>query len=413
MDNVTHTLAGLLLAESASQLRLRLTGVESSPRFRTTAAVVGAIAANFPDSDLLYTGIGADRLSYMLQHRGYTHTVVVAVLSAFLLWALTIAWWRWRARANPDRADSTWTLGLVMTCMLSHLALDWTNSYGVHLFWPFDNRWRYGDFVFIIEPWLWVVSIPALFFASQRRLSRVLLSLALGAVLAVAWRVSFVSTGTAIALTAGSVISIFVSRALLPGPRAGMAVAGWVLVTLVMAAGATAARLATLQAMRSADMTSQILDVVVSPLPANPFCASVITVERSRRSYRVMTARVSAAPNMTPASLCRSRDDAAPAFVKSSRPSTAAVQWDREWSAPAIELRVLARESCPARAALRFLRVPVWIATRDSSMILGDARYGGGSGSSFSDVTVPSRSAACPAGIPPWTPPRTDVIGGG
>jgi hypothetical protein len=39
MDNVTHSLAGLLLAESAVQLRARGEGDLPSPRFRAVAAV--------------------------------------------------------------------------------------------------------------------------------------------------------------------------------------------------------------------------------------------------------------------------------------------------------------------------------------------------------------------------------------
>ena len=71
----------------------------------------------------------------------------------------------------------------------SHLVLDWTNSYGVHPFWPFDDRWRYGDAVFIVEPWLWVVSVPALVAASSARTVRGLLSLVLLGGVVLAWRV--------------------------------------------------------------------------------------------------------------------------------------------------------------------------------------------------------------------------------
>ena len=32
---------------------------------------------------------------------------------------------------------------------LLHLGMDFLNSYGVHPFWPIQNRWVYGDSVFI------------------------------------------------------------------------------------------------------------------------------------------------------------------------------------------------------------------------------------------------------------------------
>jgi hypothetical protein len=69
MDNVTHTLAGLLLAEGALALRRGRTGREPSGRLRTVAAVVGAVGANLPDADVLYTTAVGDPLAYLLHHR--------------------------------------------------------------------------------------------------------------------------------------------------------------------------------------------------------------------------------------------------------------------------------------------------------------------------------------------------------
>lgn len=411
MDNVTHSLAGLVLAESAVQLRAHRSGAAPSPRFRTVAAISSMLAANLPDADLFYTGVGGDRLAYMLHHRGHTHTVVIAVVGAVLLWAVASAAWRWRARVAPARDDLHWLFGLLLVATLSHLALDWTNSYGVHPFWPFDNGWRYGDAVFIVEPWFWAVTVPALVAATRYRSARALLSIILVAGLVLAWRVDLVSARAAAALTAGAVVSVALARLLRPGPRVAVAVAAWLAVTLTMAAGSAAAQRVVERAVRVADPAAELLDVVVSPLPANPACASVITVERSGPTYRVVTARATGFPSLADASGCGARDRSGPAFRPSTRPSTAAIAWDDEWSAPHAELAVLARASCPALAALRFIRVPAWRAVDDSTMMLGDVRYGGGSGTGFSDVTVPRRSEECSDAVPPWIPPRADLLG--
>jgi inner membrane protein len=40
--------------------------------------------------------------------------------------------------------------------VLSHVAMDWLNNYGVRLLMPFSSRWFYGDSVFIVDPWLWL-----------------------------------------------------------------------------------------------------------------------------------------------------------------------------------------------------------------------------------------------------------------
>jgi inner membrane protein len=415
MDNVTHSLAGLVLAEAAVQLRARRTGATPAPRVRAVAALASMVAANLPDSDLFYTGVGADRLAYMLHHRGHTHTVVIATLGAALLWGAAALIARRRARAAPaspsPHGEASWLFALLLVSTLGHLVLDWTNSYGVHPFWPFDNRWRYGDAVFIVEPWLWVAAVPALVAATTRRVARGLLSLILVLGLVLAWRVDQVTTGAAIVLTAGAALSVGLARALRPAPRIAAAIALWVAVTLTMAAGAAAARGTVVRAVRDADPSAEVLDVVVTPQPANPLCTTAITVERSGATYRVATARVSGAPSLADVSGCGGRDGAGPMFRASARRSTAAVQWDTEWTAPHAELATLARESCPALAALRFIRVPAWRALDDSTVMLGDVRYGGGSGNGFSDVRVPRRSAACPDAVPPWTPPRADLIG--
>jgi inner membrane protein len=41
--------------------------------------------------------------------------------------------------------------------MLTHPALDWLNTYGVRFLHPFDRRWFYGDSLFIVDPWVWLV----------------------------------------------------------------------------------------------------------------------------------------------------------------------------------------------------------------------------------------------------------------
>ena len=36
----------------------------------------------------------------------------------------------------------------------SHALLDYTNSYGIRPFLPFDGRWFAADLVFIVDPWM-------------------------------------------------------------------------------------------------------------------------------------------------------------------------------------------------------------------------------------------------------------------
>ncbi|HEX2778800.1 MAG TPA: metal-dependent hydrolase, partial [Gemmatimonadaceae bacterium] len=368
-------------------------------------------AANLPDADLLYTGVGGDRLAYMLHHRGCTHTFVLALLGGVVMWGIAALALRRRAGQAHDRDDAHWLLALLLVSTTSHIMLDWTNSYGVHPFWPLDDRWFYGDAVFIVEPWLWVAAVPALVAATTSRIARALLSLVLVSGVALAWRVSLASAGAAAALTIGALLSVLFAWRLRPGARIATAMTAWVAVTLVMAAGSALARRHVMRAVAAVDPAIELVDVVVSPLPANAVCFSVITVERLGATYRVVTARASSAPSIADAARCPARGGSGGLLRASARHSTRAVRWDAEWRAPVAELATLARESCPALAALRFIRAPAWRAVGDSAVMIGDVRYGSGSGSGFSDVRVPRHSPHCPDAVPPWVPPRAALLG--
>jgi inner membrane protein len=39
----------------------------------------------------------------------------------------------------------------------THPLLDWTNSYGIRFLLPWSQKWSYGDLVFIVDPYLWLI----------------------------------------------------------------------------------------------------------------------------------------------------------------------------------------------------------------------------------------------------------------
>ena len=146
MDPLAHTLVGATLAET----RLR----------NGTAALAGpagVLAANAPDIDAVTMFISRD-LSLGFR-RGWTHGVLAMVVlplvltAALLLLDRVVA--RWRGRAPTARAGPL--LRLTSVAVLSHPALDWLNTYGVRFLMPFDDTWFYGDALFIIDPWLWLL----------------------------------------------------------------------------------------------------------------------------------------------------------------------------------------------------------------------------------------------------------------
>jgi inner membrane protein len=207
MDNVTHTMIGFIAGEAVFDHSQRPAREDGAPaglpaRARRTALVaVGIAGSNLPDLDLLWSfrGGSENHLAYMLRHRGYTHTILGCAALALLLYACAEMWLRAR-RLRPSALDRALLLGTATVTTALHLAMDYLNSYGIHPFWPADNRWFYGDSVFIVEPLYWVAAAP-LVWRLKSRLTRGAYLLAMLAVLA-AGAVSRLLTPASFALLA-------------------------------------------------------------------------------------------------------------------------------------------------------------------------------------------------------------------
>ena len=154
MDNVTHTLIGALIGEGASRLAPPAASERLAAVRRTLFLLVMIVGSNLPDSDLIYSLGDDDKLPYLLEHRGHTHTVLGAIAGSAVMVAACAWWQRWR-RARLSARDWVWLSALALAAPLLHIAMDALNTYGVHPWWPVDNRWFYGDSVFIVEPLFW------------------------------------------------------------------------------------------------------------------------------------------------------------------------------------------------------------------------------------------------------------------
>jgi inner membrane protein len=146
MDNLTHTLTGLMIARCGFN------------RFTPGAAAVGMLAANAPDIDIV-SGLSSS-IAYLDKHRGITHGLVIAPLLAIL--PLIVARYVIRLRIRWLAAYPLALIGV-----LSHLLLDWTNVYGTRLLLPFDGSFMRLDITHVVDPWIWAalilsVAAPAL-----------------------------------------------------------------------------------------------------------------------------------------------------------------------------------------------------------------------------------------------------------
>ncbi|HEY0778295.1 MAG TPA: hypothetical protein VGD56_10060, partial [Gemmatirosa sp.] len=133
-------------------------------------------------------------------------------------------------------------------------------------------------------------------------------------------------------------------------------------------------------------------------------------------TYRIITGWAAALPGVVPAARCvpppgRLVGEPSLPMRAPNRMSTSGVRWERTWEAPLAELVALGRDNCWAAAVLRFARVPAWVPDGPDAVTLEDLRYDRGGGAGFAGFRIPLRPAACPRDVPPWRPPRADVLG--
>ena len=143
MDNLCHSLVGMALSRAGLNRRTAL----------ATSTLV--IANNLPDIDV---GVFATNTLAMSFRRGWTHGVPAQLTLPIALTAAMVVYDRYRKKPSPpDRIVPSQILLLSYIGVLLHVFMDWTNSYGVRLLMPFSERWFYGDALYIVDPWLYLM----------------------------------------------------------------------------------------------------------------------------------------------------------------------------------------------------------------------------------------------------------------
>ena len=155
MDNLCHSLVGVAVTRAGLQKTTRL------------ATVTSAIAANLPDLDVLVFLTDTPSVAF---RRGITHGVPAQVLLPIAFAALM--WWigrRQQAKHGGPPPHFWWLLALSYIGVLTHVFLDFLNTYGIRLLSPLSQRWFYGDAVFIVDVWLWLVLGAGVLLARRSR----------------------------------------------------------------------------------------------------------------------------------------------------------------------------------------------------------------------------------------------------
>jgi inner membrane protein len=147
IDPICHTLVGATLARS---------GLSRRTAWGTATLLIGA---NLPDIDILayVKGPGAD----LAFRRGWTHGIPALIVLPLLLAGSLVLLDQIGRRLGRSKLPSgvvpRQVLILAGISILTHPILDALNTYGVRWLMPFNGRWFYGDTLFIVDPWLWLI----------------------------------------------------------------------------------------------------------------------------------------------------------------------------------------------------------------------------------------------------------------
>ncbi|MDQ2665522.1 MAG: metal-dependent hydrolase [Gemmatimonadota bacterium] len=378
VENITHSLVGAALAELALP-------PAATPVTRRAFFAAGIVAANLPDADLLYSGITAPPLGYLLHHRGYTHTLV-GLIGLALIFALVARIPAVRRAIGPPRRRFAVLVGLAL---LSHIVLDSWNSYGVHPFWPFDNRWFYGDAIFIAEPWLWVLLGCAVALNTRRpALRAIVAALLVALVVALRW-FGQVDTGvlTALLIAAAFYTAILSRFALRTRAQVALGATALFVAGMFGASHVVAARGRSEVALAPG---ARVVDVVTDARMGDPLCWTALVIARNSSADDYAMTRGSMP-------LVNS--------VRCGAPARGQVVWTTSVHQSIRALRHLERDDCRVHAWLQFGRAPVI-----EGETIGDFRFGGAERGNFTAMSIAPPIGACPQHLTNWTFPRADLL---
>lgn len=381
MDNITHSLIGLAIGEAVAVHRKKA---------RVPIWIASAAANNLPDLDLIQTSLFfRDRLGYMLHHRGHTHTFLVGpVLGLLLLLGLWLCW--------RKRPDMPWREIVFVSILgsFTHLLADFWNSYGVHPLWPANQNWFYGDMVFIVEPWIWALILPMVFFACATKWGKSLSALLLAFIVILAWKHEAVPAPAAAILSLGALASFLVQWKMPSrGARVTVAIAATAVVLL---------SLFTLSQSIRKEYARPGAELALHPFPANPLCWSGLRAKLSESEYRAEAFTIAPFSSIFPVAKCPNLQETvitAPLRASMEQDSPA-VKYLGLFSAPRAEYEKLSQD-CRMNAFLRYARIPFW-KKFNGGWIVGDLRYDREEGLGFTELFLPLEPVVCPHGVPPW-----------
>lgn len=270
MDPIAHTLAGATLSQ---------TGLKKLTPLATACLVIGA---NLPDIDGVTNFLGRDTALYY--RRGITHGLAAMAILPIILTGIFLAYDRfWRLKRHPHKkpVKPIALLGLSYLSVFSHPLLDWLNTYGVRLLMPFDARWFYGDTLFIIDPWMWLLMSAGVVYTYSKKkfckLSWLVLALSTSLLVSLAPMVSGIAK-LAWWMGVGAIVSWKIKNKSTKSNQrlASICLGIFALYLAAMSLINIRARQIAESWLKRESPSAGVISLMTGPIPANPFFREVI-----------------------------------------------------------------------------------------------------------------------------------------
>jgi inner membrane protein len=146
MDSLTHTVLGACVGQ-----------VIAGKKIGKHAMFWGALANNIPDIDVI-TSFWMNQADSLLAHRGFTHSILFALLFSPLL-----AWIFKRFYKNKNMLFRDWLL-IFGSGMFIHIFIDSLTCYGTGWFEPFNHKRVTMNILFVADP-LYTIALFVAFIA--------------------------------------------------------------------------------------------------------------------------------------------------------------------------------------------------------------------------------------------------------
>ena len=157
MDSLTHTVLGACVGEALAGKKLG-----------KHAMFWGALANNIPDVDVI-TSFWMSQADSLLAHRGFTHSILFALVFPFILAFILSRWHR-----NKHMLFKDWWM-IIASGMFLHIFIDSLTSYGTGWYEPFSHHRVTMNVLFVADPFYTIallISFVALLFIKGKKKSR-------------------------------------------------------------------------------------------------------------------------------------------------------------------------------------------------------------------------------------------------